>query len=387
MRTPLAWLNLVENKTRTGVATAGVAFAVVLIFMQLGFLGAAQRSATLVYDSLDFDVLIRSPRYLHLLKARDFPRARLHGAASVEGVAKVRPFYAAASVWRCPEHSATAGRRRAILTIGVRPDDPPFLVDEIQRQAPLLGTPQFALIGSRSRPEFGPRNGICFGDADLGVVTEVGRGPVEIRGHFALDTGFVADGSLILSDEGFCRIQGRSPDDVTLGLLKVTPGSDPAAVARALSEQLPEDVVVLTREEVNRFEVNRWVKNTSIGIIFQLGVAVALMVGTAIVYQVLYSDVANRLAEYATLKAMGYGGGYLAKVVLQQAAALALLGFVPGLLIAEILYRITGAAARLPMQTTWPQIAFVLILSVVMCMVSGLGALRKVRAADPADLF
>ncbi|NQT36110.1 MAG: FtsX-like permease family protein, partial [Planctomycetes bacterium] len=205
--------------------------------------------------------------------------------------------------------------------------------------------------------------------------------------HFALDTGFVADGSLILSDEGFCRIQGRSPDDVTLGLLKVTSGSDPAVVARALSEQLPEDVVVLTREEVNRFEVNRWVKNTSIGIIFQLGVAVALMVGTAIVYQVLYSDVANRLAEYATLKAMGYDGGYLAKVVLQQAAALALLGFVPGLLIAEILYRITGAAARLPMQTTWPQIAFVLILSVVMCMVSGLGALRKVRAADPADLF
>ena len=68
MRIPLAWLNLVYSKTRTALAVSGVAFAVVLIFMQLGFLGSAEQSATLVFEALDFDVLVRSRHYLHLVE-------------------------------------------------------------------------------------------------------------------------------------------------------------------------------------------------------------------------------------------------------------------------------------------------------------------------------
>ena len=40
MKIPLAWLNLWHDKTRSLVAIAGVAFAVILILMQLGFLGS-----------------------------------------------------------------------------------------------------------------------------------------------------------------------------------------------------------------------------------------------------------------------------------------------------------------------------------------------------------
>ncbi|MBU4399689.1 MAG: FtsX-like permease family protein, partial [Planctomycetes bacterium] len=122
-------------------------------------------------------------------------------------------------------------------------------------------------------------------------------------------------------------------------------------------------------------------------LIFQLGVVVALVVGTAIVYQVLSSDVANHLPEYATLKAIGYGGGYLAGVVLQQAAMLAVLGFLPGLAISAVLYWLTRAMARVPIEMTVGRVFFVFGLSVLMCTISGLGALRKVRSADPADLF
>ena len=85
MRIPLAWLNLVHSKMRTALAVAGVAFAVVLIFMQLGFLGSAEQSATLVFEALDFDVLIRSRHYLHLVASRTFPRDRLDQARVAAG--------------------------------------------------------------------------------------------------------------------------------------------------------------------------------------------------------------------------------------------------------------------------------------------------------------
>jgi putative ABC transport system permease protein len=84
---------------------------------------------------------------------------------------------------------------------------------------------------------------------------------------------------------------------------------------------------------------------------------------------------------------MGYSGNYLASIVLQQAAALAVLGFAPGLVISMGLYALTRAAARIPIDMDLGRVAFVFSLAVLMCMISGLGALRKVRTADPADLF
>ena len=86
MKTPLAWKNLVNNKVRTAVGVAGVGFAVILIFMQMGFKGAIRKTATQIYDALEFDLMLRSPAYIHLTDARSFPRMRVFQAAS-----KTRP--------------------------------------------------------------------------------------------------------------------------------------------------------------------------------------------------------------------------------------------------------------------------------------------------------
>ena len=137
-----------------------------------------------------------------------------------------------------------------------------------------------------------------------------------------------------------------------------------------MKSYLPDDVEVLIRADVVGGEVRHWVWETSIGLIFQLGVIVALIVGTAIVYQVLSSDVANHLPEYATLKAMGYSGGYLASVVLQQAVVLAVMGYVPGLAVSTALYSLTRVAARIPIDMTAARVVFVLGLAVVMCTIS-----------------
>lgn len=203
-----------------------------------------------------------------------------------------------------------------------------------------------------------------------------------------MGTGFGADGDIIVSDQTFRRLfPNRSLEQVSLGLIRIAPGADPQQVAALLQRRLPPDVKVYTREQIEDLERTHWVNRTSVGIIFTLGVIVGFIVGTAIVYQVLSSDIANHIAEYATLKAMGYGPGYLAGVVLTQALILALLGFLPGWAISRSLYFITSQSAKIPMELG-PELSLgVLAMSITMCSISGLASLRKVTTADPADLF
>jgi putative ABC transport system permease protein len=177
------------------------------------------------------------------------------------------------------------------------------------------------------------------------------------------------------------------PNAASLGLIRVAGGDDIQTVAAALRSALPDDVDVLTRPEVLRGEVAYWVYDTNYGLIFQMGVAISLVVGIAIVYQVLVSDVASLLPEYATLKAIGYGNRYLARVILEQSLAMAVLGFLCGCVLSLGLYALTAAGAQIPVRMTWTNFAVVLLLSVLMCAGSGLGAVRKAFQAEPADLF
>jgi putative ABC transport system permease protein len=111
------------------------------------------------------------------------------------------------------------------------------------------------------------------------------------------------------------------------------------------------------------------------------------IVGTVIVYQILYSEVSDHLAEYATLKAMGYTQTYLLLVVLQEAFILATLGYIPGFAIAMIQYNLARSATLLPIFMTVSRAVTVLILTILMCFISGAIAVRKLKSADPADIF
>jgi putative ABC transport system permease protein len=134
-------------------------------------------------------------------------------------------------------------------------------------------------------------------------------------------------------------------------------------------------------------EIRYWASGTPIGFVFTFGVIMGLVVGMIIVYQILFAEIADHLKEYATLKAMGYGNRYLAGVVLMQAAILAAVGFVPAVGLCTWLYAIAGRATGLPMTLAPARAALVFALTLVMCWASALLAIRKLRAADPADVF
>ena len=356
--------NLLHHLNRTVLSLAGIGFAIVLIFMQLGFRGSVATTATLIYSTMEFDLVMRSPDYLHFCDARFIERDRLFELASIQGVERVVPFQVMLHYWQIPENDSTrrrglAGETRGVIAMATDPLAPVFKVDEIQAKIRNLSTVESILMDRKSRSEYGPSDGRTFSAADIGVVTEVAGKRVKIAETIELGTGLAANGAFLTTLDGFQRLtpeMGRN--HVSFGLIQLHSREDTREVRRRINTYLSRNFgdhppyEVLTRSEVMLRELKRWLHDTPIGAIFTMGVIVAFMVGAAIFYMILSNDVANQIGEYATLLAMGYTQRFLSCVVLAQATALALLAFIPAWMLSELLYRVTSQAAGIPIAMT-----------------------------------
>jgi putative ABC transport system permease protein len=380
---PFAWLQLSKEKLRLAVAIAGVGFAVVLILMQLGFQEALFASSVRYHAVLRYDLALIHPKTQFIAQSETMPRRRLYQALGHSQVEEVSALYVGKQTWKVP---GDPGRSRTIFIAAFDPSRSVFDVPGVEENLGVLKLPDTVLYDVASRPDFGPV-GALFHEQGR-VVTEVGGREVEVRGLFQLGTSFNIDASVVTSDLNFLRIfPDRAPGLVDFGLVRLRDGADPEVVRRELAELLPSDVLVLTRNGFIEREVRYWATNTPIGAIFGMGTVMGLVVGSIIVYQILFAGVSDHLSEYATLKAFGYTDRKLFLVVLQQAAILAALGFGPGYAIALGLYRLTADATLLPLEMTLARSLLVLGITFGMCCLAGGIALRKVRKADPADVF
>jgi len=382
---PIAWLQLWAEKLRLLIALLGVAFAVVLIFMQLGFQEAMFGSSVRWHRSLEYDIAMISPKMDFIVQPEAFPRRRLVQALSVAGVESVSSLYLGQGRWRNPE---APEETRNIFVVGFDPTAQVFALPSLRAHTDALRLPDTLVYDELSRPEFGPIPSLFQQSQGTGLATEVANRSVRIVGLFELGTSFGIDASIVTSDLNFQRLfPHHDASQVNIGLLRVGAGVDAEAVRDRIAAALPRDVVVLTRQGFIDRELLHWKRNTPIGYVLGFGVAIGLIVGAIIVYQILFADVSEHLQEYATLKAMGYTNRFLSAVVLKEAFILAALGFVPGTAISLLLYKSAGEATRLPLEMTVPRAALVFGLAVAMCCVSAIIALRKVRAADPAEIF
>lgn len=393
MRVPLALENLKQQPTRTSVAVAGVGFALLLIFMQMGFFNSVEQTATQIYGVLDFDLLLTSSQYISLSDADRVTSSRLRLADSDPAIADSTPLAIAFLPWRVisPDEDLH-GRQRTLMAIAYDPNqaDRIFRVEQLQhpdrlprdemlQQLRRVIEPGAVLTDTQSRPQ--------FGNMDIGTETKLVNVPVRVAGRFTLGAGFSSDGMIFISDRTYRDVMGVSPKDVaTFGLIRLHPGEDPQAAADRLNARLPADVRVFTRAELIREEQEFWVSGTSVGVIFGIGVIVAIIVGVVFVYQVMAGDISNHLPEYATLKAIGYSNGFLRLVVLQQAVLLALLGYVPGFVASLGLFYVARGQG-IPVYMNAILAIEVLMLGLAMCVVSGLLAVRKAQNVDPAELF
>jgi putative ABC transport system permease protein len=374
---PLAWRNLLANKQRLLRSAAGIGFAVLLMLMQLGFEQAFFDSMLQVIRALDGDILIQSVHKYQFATREPFPMADLETARKVTGVASARPLYADwfNFFWKNP----TDGKVFLVRAFGFNPDEPVFLFPDVNANREKLKAANTVLV-DRSARRF-------LGMDTAATDTEINGVKVKIVGSFALGPDFVSDGSVAMSGDTFSSLQHGAPPVPNVGVIKVNPGKDPKVVQQALRKALPATIAVFTKPELIEFERKFQAAVSSAGPIFAMGTIVGFVVGMLISYQVTYTDLADQLPQYATLKAIGYKTGFLLRVVLEQAALNALAGWIPAVLVSVLLYRVVGQAALLPLHMTARIILVSLGLTLGMCMISAAIAVGRVIKADPAEVF
>jgi len=290
--------------------------------------------------------------------------------------------YIRSGLWKNPQTQ----EETAILVIGYNPARSAFNLPEVNQNLSLLRFPDMLVFDRASRGNY--RDAIAQITQGNPVTTELENRQITLGGLYKVGASFGPDGSVMTSDQNFLRIFPRiQSGEVSLGRILLKPGNDVTIVAQELKAQLSSDVQVLTKAEFIQFEADFWRRNTAIGFIFSLGVGMGFIVGIIIVYQILYSDVNDHLSEYATLKAMGYRDRYLLLIVVEQSLILASLGFIPGLALALGQYALIANLGALPISMTVGRLVLVFVLTLVMCMASGIIATRKLQSADPADNF
>ena len=381
-RLPIGWLQLIHNKTRLSAAIAGVAFANILIFMQLGFLGALIESIKLPYDIMNADIIISASDTNTLSDGSTIPRQRMFEALSIPGVASATPFYLAKIDWKQPDGSV-----RTLDLFGIDPSSKTFNSDDINSALSTISLSDRALIDRKTRNV--PKQ--VFTDLDAGIpyVFETHGRTLTVTGTFVIGGGLIADGYLIVSDQTFLkmfpqRVSG-APDHI---FVKLDKGVNLRDMVKRLKQRLPSyDTIVRTVKQAVAKDQNFQTTQKPVGLIFGFGVVIGIMVGIIIVYQVLSTDVADHLREYATFKAIGYPQRFFLSIVFEEAIILALFGFVPGVLISLGLYEIVSNVTGLPIMMPYSRLFYVLFGTIAMCGLSGAIATRRLASANPADLF
>ena len=381
-RLPIGWLQLVHNRTRLAAAVAGVAFANILIFMQLGFLGALVASIKLPYDQMNADLLVSASDMNTLADGSPLPRQRMFEALSVPGVAAATPLYYGKIDWKQPD-----GTVRNLDVFGIDPAAETFRTGAINSARDQLQLSDVALIDRKTRNV--PKDVFAAIEAGKPYAFEAKGRTLNVVGTFEIGGGFSADGYLVVSDQTFLKLFPQrvagAPNHI---LVRLEQGASAPAVVAGLQALLPAyDSIVRTVADTVAKDQSFQTTQRPVGIVFGFGVVIGLMVGIIIVYQVLSTDVADHIREYATFKAIGYAQGFFLGIVFEEALILAIFGFIPGLVIPLGLYAAVSKVTGLPLAMTVSRALIVLAGTLAMCMASGAVATRRLARANPADLF
>jgi len=379
---PLAWRNLIANKRRLVRSSAGIGFAVLLMLVQLGFERAFFDASLAWIRQLDGDLFLLSAAKQDFAQRSPFSRRQLFAAAAVLGVAAARPLYGDWQnfFWRSP----TDGKPYLVQALAFDPEQPVFLLPEINAERQRLKRDDTVLVDRDSRRFLGMAGGA--------LETELARVAVDIVGSFAIGPNFSSDGTVVMNDRTFARLlsgnrQDGSLADVEIGVVKIGDGATVGYVQEALRAAMPPEIKVLSKPELIDMETQYQAKVSSAGPIFAMGTLVGFVVGMLISYQIIYTDLSEQLPQYATLKGIGYDTAYLVRIVFEQAALSAIAGYVPAWLLCIAVYRAIGALALIPLHMTLGLTLFGLGLTLAMCLVSAALAVRRVIAADPAEVF
>jgi putative ABC transport system permease protein len=375
MTIPVARNNIFHNKKRTFVAVSGITFSIILVFMQLGFLQAAKTGAGSLYNLFDYDIGIVSERYKFMGAPDFFNKMRLTQAMVLPEIEAISNLKILRGFYRDPDKESTCKTIIFGLSLNPKLINNPIIVENLGK----LRQNNTIMVDLYSHPD--------YGDLSVGKEVEINNKAVTITGQFKLGVTLFEEGCIIVSMDNFSRLTMSNPANTNYGFLLARPGTDILAIKDRLKKILPNDVIIMTKKEMIKQEQDYFISIKPVGIIFKIGVIIAFIVGVVILFQVLNTDISVRLNEFATLKAMGFSDQFIYNIGIKQAFLYALMGYFPSLFFSFIVFNIVRLLARIPMNLNFSMAVFVFILTILMCTISSVLSLQKVRNTDPAELF
>tara|TARA_R110002096_G_scaffold119038_13_gene257882 strand:+ start:30349 stop:31524 length:1176 start_codon:yes stop_codon:yes gene_type:complete len=381
-RLPIGWLQLTHNRGRFIAAVSGVAFANLLVFMQLGIMGALNDSTVAPYSLLNADIILSSEDGNTLTDSGHIPRVRMFQALSVAGVAQSAPLF----IGNLP-FTLDDGSTVSLLNFGVDTAKPNFASSSLTGSLRSLNVENTALLDQGTRGM--PRTVIDDLTSGGKFSFETGGNTLTVVGTMEVGGGFLADGMMMMSDQTFLRFfpkrSSRAPNHI---LIQTEVGVATDVVVARLQNALPAgNIKIQSMKDAAANDLIYMSTKRPTGIIFGFGVFMGVLVGLVIVYQVLSTDVADHLREYATFKAMGFGQQFFLGIVLEEAIILGIFGFIPGFIVSMGLYAGLVSITGLPVMMSASRAIMVFLGTIVACSASGAIATRRLAQADPADLF
>ena len=373
MAPKLAYRNLFHDRMSLTVTLVGILFSVVLVAIQCGlYLGSEQKIAT-VLDRVNPDLWIVSIG----TKSFDDPSlltgSEKYALLSTPGVQRVEEMVVSFAAWRKPQ-----GGKKAFVLIGLdwlNGGLEPWNL--IEGSVAALATPDAVAVDRSYFRDLGI-------DAN-GAHAEINGKRVQVA---AVTQGIRSFTTLPYTFTTIDRARGligAGPRQSTYELVTITPGSDLEAVRQRIAERLP-DTEVLTHDEFRKRSVNYWLFNTGAGGALIAGACLGIIVGVVIVAQTLYASTKDHLNEFATLRALGASASYIHAVILIQALLSAVLGYILGISLAMLVIRATRKTTLTIVMT--PKLAaYLLALTVGMCIFAAISAIFKVTRIDPAGVF
>lgn len=380
-RLPIGWLQLTHNRTRFAAALAGVAFANVLVFVQLGIMNSMAAATLRPYQFFRADIMISAGDANSLTDGGNVARQWLLQAMADPDVVDGASLFIANVPWDRGDKDIS------LTTFGVNPVKTDFLAPEIAADLGLLQVQDAAILDRLARGLARAEAAAIRPQSPLSFETE-GR-TLTAYATFAGGGGFGGDGYMMVSDQTFLSLfparSSAAPDHI---LLSVRPGAQAEAVIARLKDLISDPALrIRTFAQAGQDDLRYQQTRRPTGIIFGFGVLIGVLVGLVIVYQVLSTDVADHLREYATFKAMGYGPRFFLGIVLEEALVLGIMGFIPGLIVGTTILTLMGSITTLPLAMTPFMAISVFGGTLVFSALSGAIATRRLAAADPADLF
>ncbi len=380
-RLPIGYFQLTHNRGRFMAALAGVAFANVLVFVQLGIQGSMRTTSVKPYSFFGADIIVAPSDARTFSDGGNVARQRLLQALTVPGVADAMALNIGIVEW-----NAADGQSSSLEVYGIDPGKGHFLEAEFKGLAEGLTLADSAIVDRAAR-------GLSLSEEDVdrmpGQRFEFKGRELTVIDTVSVGGGFTSDGVMLVSDQTFFHLfpnrASSAPDRI---FLKIDGSFALESVAAKVTETISNDTVkVNTKTAAIQADLDYQTSERPTGIIFGFGVLMGVLVGVVIVYQVLSTDVSNHLKEYATFKAIGYQHKFFLGIVLEQAVILAVAGFIPGVIVSTGMYIFLSQVTGLPVFMDAGRAMLVFFGTLSACFISGALATRKLAAAEPADLF